>query len=58
MAPLSRDLSGLVLSHEHYGTHLNVSGKTINRELEVKNFKKAGETLDEVNNKIILVYLP
>ena len=48
MAPLSRDLAGLVLPHDHYGSHLNASGKTIDAELELKNFQKAGETLAEV----------
>ena len=27
MTPLSHDLAGLILPHDHYGTHLNSSGK-------------------------------
>ncbi|CAF0966037.1 unnamed protein product [Didymodactylos carnosus] len=48
MAPLSHDLAGLILPHDHYGSHLNDSGVTINQELEKANFKKAGEVLAEV----------
>ena len=48
MAPLSRELSGLILPHEHYGSHLDRSGKTCDEELEKANFQKAGEVLAEV----------
>ncbi|CAF3323023.1 unnamed protein product [Rotaria socialis] len=48
MAPLSHDLAGLILPHDHFGTHLNDSGVTVNPELERINFKKAGEVLAEV----------
>ena len=48
MAPLSHDLAGLILPHDHFGTHLNDSGVTVNLELERTNFKKAGEVLAEV----------
>ncbi|CAF2310322.1 unnamed protein product [Rotaria sp. Silwood2] len=48
MAPLSHDLAGLILPHDHFGTHLNDSGVTVNPELEKTNFKKAGEVLAEV----------
>ena len=48
MAPLSRDLAGVVLPHENFGSHLNSAGKTIDEELERRNFQHAGETLAEV----------
>ena len=38
MAPLSHDLVGLILPHDHYATHLNSSGKTVHEELEKKIF--------------------
>ncbi|CAF4134016.1 unnamed protein product, partial [Rotaria sordida] len=41
MAPLSHDLAGLNLPHDHFGSHLNESGVTINIELEKLNFRKA-----------------
>jgi len=54
MAQLSRDLSGIVLSHDYFGSHLNESGKAINPTLELDNFQKTGETLAEVwNNNMI-----
>lgn len=48
MAPLSRDLCGLVLPHDEFGNHLNNQNETIDVELEKKNFAKAGEVLAEV----------
>lgn len=45
MAPLSRELSGLILPHEHYGSHLNSAGFTIDDDLEKENFKFAGDIL-------------
>lgn len=48
MAPLSHDLAGLILPHNHFGTHLDENGKTIDENLELKNFAKAGEILAEV----------
>ena len=38
MAPLSRFLSGVFLKHDTYGTHLDGSGKTIDIDLEIRNF--------------------
>lgn len=48
LAVLSQDLSGLVLPHDYFGTHLNVSGATVDAELEKINMKKSGEVLAEV----------
>jgi hypothetical protein len=50
LALLSHDLSGLVLPHNYFGTHLNISGLTIDAELEKMNFKKTGELLAEIWN--------
>lgn len=36
MAPLSRELSGLIIPHDQFGSHLNNQGKTIDTELEKK----------------------
>ncbi|XP_062550683.1 uncharacterized protein LOC134215536 [Armigeres subalbatus] len=54
MAPLSRELSGLILPHDKYGSHLNSQGKTIDDELERKNFQNAGETLAEVWSEVCI----
>ncbi|GBL99358.1 hypothetical protein AVEN_206775-1 [Araneus ventricosus] len=48
MAPLSKELSGLILPHEQYGSHLDAQGNTINPKLEEKNFECAGKCLVEV----------
>ena len=50
LAALSQDLTGLVLPHDYFGTHLNVSGLTIDAELEKINFKNTGDVLAEVWN--------
>ena len=50
MAPLSHDLLGLILPHDHLGLHLDSNGKIVDSDLEKANFKKAGEILDEVWN--------
>jgi len=48
MAPLSRELAEVILPHEHYGTHLDGSGKTVDDQLEKQNFEHAGKTLAEI----------
>ena len=48
LALLSHDLSGLVLPHNYFGTHLNISGLTIDAESEKANLKRAGDILAEV----------
>ncbi|CAF3287984.1 unnamed protein product [Rotaria sp. Silwood2] len=54
MAPLSHDLSGLILPHDHFGTHLDANGNTIDLELEKQNFKKAGEVLAEAWSNTVI----
>lgn len=52
MAPLSRELSGVVLPHDHFGSHLDSSGKTIDDDLEIHNFAEAGKVLASIWNDI------
>ena len=52
--PLLHDLAGTVLPHDKIGSHLDSSGKTIHRELQVKNFQKATEVLYEVWKKTVI----
>ena len=54
MAPLSVTLAGVVLPHEHYGTHLDSSGKTVDEEKELRNFQKAGEVLCDLWNNLTI----
>ena len=54
MAPLSRELSGLLLPYDKYGSHLNSQRKTTDLDLEKENFRFAGETLAEIWNKLTI----
>ena len=45
MAPLSREIAGLILPYNSFGSHLDDNGKTVDNELEKKNFQHAGEIL-------------
>ncbi|CAF3698963.1 unnamed protein product [Rotaria sordida] len=58
MAPLSHDLAGLILPHDHFGSHLNDSGVTINVDLEKLNFRKAGQILAETWNQSVIDGFP
>jgi len=54
MAPLSHDICGLVLDHEHFGSHIGASGKIIDDKLEKKNFFHAMNVLASIWNKTII----
>ena len=54
MAPLSKDLSGLILPHGSVGSHSDDSGKTIDEDLEKQNFRKTGEILTEVWSNTVI----
>lgn len=58
LSPLSHDLAGLILPHDHFGTHLNDSGVTEHAELEKENFKKTAEILSEVWSMNVLDEYP
>ncbi|KAF2890364.1 hypothetical protein ILUMI_15809 [Ignelater luminosus] len=54
MAPLSRDLCGLIIPHNVCGTHLDARGRTIDKVLEKKNFEAAGRILAEVWDRTVI----
>lgn len=58
MSSLSRQLSGVILKHDHFGSHLDNSGRTTDVELEIKNFEHAGETLAEIWNELCIDDFP
>ena len=58
MSPLSRELSELILPHEHFGSHLDTQGRTIDEVLEKLNFKYAGETLSEIWKQVSIDNFP
>jgi hypothetical protein len=58
MVPLSRDLTGLILPHDHYDSHLDSNGKTIDLDLETLNFEKAARTLAEIWSESVIDTYP
>ena len=57
MAPLSKELGGVLLELEHFGAHLDDKGNTIDPQLELKNFEHAGKILGEIwSGMVINVY--
>ena len=51
MYHLSKQLTGVILPHDTFGSHLQ-NGKTVDSELEKNNFKAAGETLAQIWNDL------
>ena len=58
MAPLSKEVAGIVLPFDTFGTHLNTSNKTIDEELEKKNFEAAGKILASVWSETMIDNFP
>ena len=54
MAPLSHDLAGVILPHDTFGSHLDASGKTIDKNLEEENFYAAADVLSDVWSKTVI----
>lgn len=54
MAPLSKCLVGIVLPHDHYGTHLDNNGNTVDPDLEKENFSYSGRALAEVWSELVI----
>ena len=52
MAPLSRELCGIIFDYQHYGCHLNSKKETVDLELEKQNFAYAGKALADLWNKM------
>ena len=48
MAPLSKELAGLILPRDNFGSHLDRQGKTVDPDLERQNVGHAGKVLTEV----------
>jgi hypothetical protein len=57
MARLSRELSGLILPHDDYGSHLDKKDNTMGTKMEEKNFGCAGKTADEIcsSNQLTII---
>ena len=53
MVLLSNDLSGVILPHDHFGTHISNCDKSINEELELQNVEFTGGILTEIWSKLV-----
>ena len=53
MFHLSKEMAGLVLPADTFGSHLH-NGKTIDEELDIQNFEAAGEVLCDVWRKLVV----
>ena len=53
MYHLSTALTGVVLPHDTYGTHL-VNGKTVDEALEIRNFEAAGQALGALWSELVI----
>lgn len=42
MAPLGHELTGVVLKHDNFGSHLDISNRTSDLKLKKRNFESAG----------------
>ena len=54
MFHLSKELTGVLLPHDKYGSHLDNAGKTIDLELEIRNFEAAGTTLGKIWGDLVI----
>ena len=54
MAPLSHDICGLVLDHEHFGSHIGANGKITDEELEKQNFFHAMTVLASIWSNTVI----
>lgn len=58
MAPLSRELTGVVLKHDNFGSHLDSSNRTTDLELEKRNFESAGIVLANIWSQLVIDDFP
>ena len=54
MAPLRKGLAGILVSLDSFDNHLDSQNRTIDIELEKKNFAKAGEVLAEIWGELVM----
>ena len=47
-------MSGVILLHDHFGTHLDNNNNTVDEELELTNFEHAGEILAKLCSKLVI----
>ena len=52
--PFSKELAGIVLPHDSFGTHLDENGRIIDDVKELQNSRKAGEMLSKIWSKMTI----
>ena len=48
MVKLTKELSGVILQHDKFGSHLDAKAETINKDLELRNCLYAGRILADI----------
>ena len=54
MVKLSKELSGVILEHDKFGSHFDAKGVTFDIDLELKNFEYAGRTIAEIWSGLVI----
>ena len=51
---LNKELSGVILKHDKFGSHLDAKGVTVDKDLKFKNSEYAGHTLTEIWSGLVI----
>ena len=54
MVKHSKELNGIILEHDKFGSHLDAKGVAVDKYLELKNFEYAGRTLAEIWSGLVI----
>ena len=54
MVKFSKELSGVILEHDKFRSHLDAKGVTVDKDLELKNFEYGGRTLAEIWSGLVI----
>ena len=54
MVNLSRELGGVILKHDKFGSHLDAKGVTVDKDLDIKNFEHAGRTPSKIWSGLVI----
>ena len=54
MVPLLKDIAGIILPFDSFGSHLNAANKTIDINLEIKISETAGKILAEIWSELFI----
>ena len=54
MVKLSKELSGVILEHDKFGSHLDAKGVTVDKDLGLKNFEYTGRALAKIWSGLVI----